>query len=140
MKSHLQYTVLIFFVFIFACVQHAEAQTSNKNNGVSCSTWECLETHKNGNAVVTGVLRKYTPEKKGKGAGHMFWDWELLLSDGNAVPVSSKNKKIRFSKFEGKEVELKGLIFYGIVIGSPDPKQQSATGYRLDPESITLKK
>ncbi len=118
-----------------------KAQIAVTDNSINCTTWDCLETNKNKEATITGVFRKYTPEKKGKGAGHMFWNWEILLLDGNAVPVSGNNKKISYKNFEGKKVSIKGLIFYGIIIGGSNPNEQSATGYRIDPVEISkLKK
>ena len=41
-------------------------------NYTTCSNFECLEKNKNKRIVVKGVLRTYTPNKTGKGAGHMF--------------------------------------------------------------------
>lgn len=113
-----------------------KSQEQQKDYSLTCTTWDCMETNKNKNATIKGTFRKYTPEKKGKGAGHMFWDWEILLSDGNAVPVSSGNTSIKYKKFEGKKVIIKGLIYYGIVIGSDNPNEQSATGYRIDAVEI----
>lgn len=113
-----------------------KAQSQKKDYSLTCNTWECLEKNSNKDASIKGVFRKYTPEKKGKGAGHMFWEWEILLSDGNAVPVSGSNKMIKYKNFEGKKVTIKGLIFYGIIIGSDNPNEQSATGYRIDAVEI----
>lgn len=121
-------------------VNSLKGQTSKKDYSITCTTWDCLETNKNKDATIKGVFRKYTPEKKGKGAGHMFWDWEVLLSDGNAVPVSSTNPKIKLRSYEGKKVSIKGLVFYGIVIGSDNPDEQSATGYRIDVAEISKEK
>ena len=121
-------------------LNHLNAQEQKIDYPTICTNWNCLETNKNKSVAIKGVFRKYTPEKKGKGAGHMFWDWEILLADGNAVPVSSTNKKIRYTSLEGKKVVIKGLIFYGIIIGSDNPNEQSATGYRIDPVEINKEK
>lgn len=106
----------------------------------NCSKWADLEKNKNKTVTTEGLFRKYTPEKKGKGAGHMFWDWEILMVDGTTVPVSTTNKKINYKEFEGKKVAIKGLVFYGVIIGSSNPNEQSATGYRIDPVEIIAPK
>jgi hypothetical protein len=101
-----------------------------------CSEWECIEANKNKQVTVKGVLRKYTPNKTGKGAGHMFWDWEVLLNDSHAIPAQAKSSDIDLSELENKRISASGIVFYGIVIGSDEPHAQNATGYRLDIDFI----
>ncbi|MCD6068826.1 MAG: hypothetical protein K0S33_3652 [Bacteroidetes bacterium] len=66
----------------------------------------------------------------------MFWDWEVLLSDSTAVPLSKINKNIDYKSFEGKKVLVSGNIFYGTIIGGKHEYEQSATGYRIDATEI----
>jgi uncharacterized protein YcfL len=109
-------------------------QVNRKSYSVNCSTWDCLEKNKNKDATIKGVFRKYTPNKTGKGANYMFWDWEIMLTDSFAVPVKSTLNEINYKYFDGKKVLIKGTIFYGIIIGSADG--QNATGFRIDPAEI----
>jgi len=125
---------LLIFGFIFTGQLLYAQQADTKSYSVNCSTWDCLEGNKNKGAIIKGVFRKYTPNKTGKGANHMFWDWELVLADSNAVPVESTYNEINYKYFEGKKVAIKGTIFYGIVIGSAEG--QNARGFRIDPIGI----
>lgn len=125
---------LLIFGFIFTSQLLYAQQADKKSYSVNCSTWDCLEENKNKGAIVKGVFQKYTPNKTGKGANHMFWDWELVLADSNSVPVESTYNEINYKYFEGKKVAIKGTIFYGIVIGSAEG--QNATGFRIDPIGI----
>ena len=128
------FLVLITFGLSFI-VQLINAQQVNTNSySVNCNTWDCLENNKNKEAVIKGVFRKYTPNKTGKGANYMFWDWEILLSDSFSVPVKSTYNEINYTYFEGKKVLIKGTIFYGVVIGSSE--EQCARGFRIDPVKI----
>ncbi len=125
----------LILVGLLFTIQIIKAQSVNTNvNCVHCSTWDCLEKNKNQKAIIKGVFQKYTPNKTGKGANHMFWDWEIMLEDGLTVPVKSTYGKINYQSFEGKKVAVKGTIFYGIIIGSADG--QNATGFRIDPTGI----
>jgi len=112
-------------------------QVNKKSYSVNCSTWDCLEKNKNKDAIINGVFRKYTPNKTGKGANYMFWDWEIMLTDSFTVPVSTYNE-INYKYFDGKKVLIKGAIFYGIIIGSADGHGQNATGFRIDPIEIKV--
>jgi hypothetical protein len=114
-------------------IPHAP-QATQKSDVVHCTTWDCLEKNKNKAAVIEGVFRKYTPNKTGKGAMQLFWDWEIVLKDSLAVPVKSTNTNINYDSFKGKKVLIEGTIFYGIIIGSVEG--QNATGFRIDPMEI----
>jgi hypothetical protein len=103
---------------------------------VTCGTWDCLVANKNKDAIVEGLLQKYTPTKAGKGANYMFWDWEIVLKDGGAVPLKKVSNGADYGHFENKNVKIKGKIFYGIVIGSKNEKAQNASGFRIDPEEV----
>ena len=105
----------------------------NKNLTI-CDSFDCLEKNKNKRAIIKGTLRTYTPNQNGKDAGHMFWDWKVLLSDEVAIPMICKDERIDLSAYKNKSLMIEGNIFYGIVIGSP--KGQYATGYRIDVDSI----
>jgi len=122
-------------ILLILAAQLLNAQQENiKIYSVNCNTWDCLVKNKNKDAMVEGVFRKYTPNKTGKGANHMFWEWEIMLSDSTAVPVKSTYNEINYKYFEGKNVLIKGNIFFGIIIGSAE--EQNATGFRIDPVKI----
>jgi hypothetical protein len=128
----------LFFIFIISNSSQLFAQSDSIKFTTKCNTWDCLEKNKNTYAEIIGIFRKFTPNQQGKGANIMYWDWELLLSDGYAVPVSNSNKKINYLSFNGKKICLKGLIYNGVVIKSSSPNGQQATGFRLDPFEISL--
>lgn len=108
----------------------------------TCRTIEDAEKLKNTDAVIFGRLQKFTPWEKGKGSGHMFWQWEIKLSDGTAIPVVSKNKSdgesIVFDEYESRNVVIYGRVFYGIIIGDSNPNHQSMTGFRIDADGIDI--
>ena len=148
MKKQLVLGILSFSLsFMVSCGQKLnekvtkEKETAIEQNQdeITCSNFACLEKNKNKDLFVEGLFRKYTPNETGKGANYMFWDWEVLLDDGNAVPVISKNDKLDLSYYEDKKVLIKGNAFYGIIIGGENPEEQSATGYRIDINSIQEK-
>lgn len=108
-----------------------------KTHYATCTTFKCIENHKNQSGQIVGQLRAYTPNKSGKGAGHMFWDYEILLSDSVAIPVIEKPRyHLDFKSFLGKTVKIKCTFYHGVVIGGDHPEAQAATGWRIDAESI----
>lgn len=127
--------LLLFFIFK---ANPFFTQNDTTKLYIKCNTWDCLEKNKNSYAEITGIFKKYSPNQQGKGANIMYWDWELLMSDGYAVPISTSNKKINYLNFNGKNVCLKGFIYNGIIIKSNSPNGQQATGFRLDPIEIIL--
>jgi hypothetical protein len=131
---YLNILLISLFFNIFMVSASKAQQTGEKSYTVKCKTWDCLEKNKNKYAIITGTFRKYTPNTTGKGANYMYWDWELLLTDGFAVPVKNGDAKMNYKSFEGKKVLVRGAIFYGIVIGNGE--EQSATGFRIDPVEI----
>lgn len=138
----LKYSLLILLTIgtIFTLSIVNAQQVVKKEYTINCKTWDCINENKNTDAIIEGVFRKYTPNKTGKGAGHMFWDWEIMLADSFAVPVNNSNVKIKYQSFEGKKVLIKGNIFYGIIIGTDDENTQNARGFRIDPAEIEEKK
>ena len=126
--------ILLVIALLFGIHISRGQQAQDKKYSLHCNTFDCLEKSKNKEAVIKGTFRKYTPNKKGKGANTMFWDWEILLGDSIAVPVKSTYDEINYKYFEGKKVLIKGVIFYGIIIG--DKEGQNATGFRIDPVGI----
>ncbi len=110
--------------------------TNQEQDHPVCNNFDCFEKNKNKQVIIEGVFRKYTPWKTGKGANYMYWDWEVLLTDGVAIPAISNNKALDLSLYENKNVSIDGAIFYGIIIGSSNPQEQSARGYRIDINSI----
>jgi hypothetical protein len=100
------------------------------------------EKLKNTDAVICGRLQKFTPWESGKGAGHMFWQFEIMLADGTAIPVVNMDKSdgesTPFDEYVNSNVLIHSRIFYGIIIGDSNPEHQSMTGYRIDAESIVM--
>lgn len=113
---------------------HISAPPTNQDP--ICESWECVEKYKNQHHKIKGVFQKYTPIKSGKGANYMYWNYEIVLNDKTAIPVSNGNQKIDYKKYLNKKVMIDGMIFYGIVIGSAEG--QNAKGYRIDPDNIRL--
>jgi len=143
---------LIVILFVFALGYSCEDSKAKNiklteieyvtDSGYTCTSYSCLQDKKNTNVTIEGVLRKYTPNKVGKGAGVKFWKWELLLDDSVAIPVVDVNKKLFLSFYENKEVTIYANLFYGIIIGGnskPDDMVQQAKGFRIDAISIKLK-
>lgn len=123
-------TLLIIAIALFGL------NTSSKHYA-TCTTFKCIESHKNQKGQVVGTLRAYTPNEKGKGAGHMFWDYEILLKDSVAIPViAAPRYKLDFKPFLGKQVKMACTFYYGVVIGGGHPEAQAATGWRIDAENI----
>lgn len=110
------FLILLTLGLIFTTPLLNAQQVNDKSYSVHCSIWDCLEKNKNSDAIIKGVFRKYTPNKTGKGANYMFWDWEVLLTDGYAVPVKSTNNEINYKYFEDKNVLIRGTIFYGLYL------------------------
>jgi hypothetical protein len=128
-------------ILAYACSTGSTQNTIPANpDQPYCTEWKCIESNANKKATVEGLFRKYTPEKAGKGAGHMFWDWEIMLADSTAIPVIAKNRSLDLAAFENRKVVVDALVFEGIIIGTDDPPYaQSARGFRLDVETIKNK-
>lgn len=127
---------IIFFILLAVF-----GPTLSPKHYATCTTFQCVENHKNQEGQIQGILRAYTPNESGKGAGHMFWDYEILLSDSIAIPVVSKpDFQLDFKEFLGKKVMMKCTFYYGVVIGGTNPEAQAATGWRIDAESIVILK
>ncbi len=124
------------------CTVTAEQRSVNNMPGDTCRTMDDAEKNMNKDAVISGRLQKFTPWQSGKGAGHMFWQWEIKLADGTAIPVVNKNKSdgesIVFDEYESRNVVIYGRVFYGIIIGDSNPEHQSMTGFRIDAEGIDI--
>ncbi|WP_152538638.1 hypothetical protein [Aquimarina macrocephali] len=126
--------LLIMVITISYGQEGKDGKVLKDQNYTTCTNFKCLEKNKNKRIIVKGILRTYTPNKTGKGAGHMFWDWEILLDDEIAIPVMSKDQRLDLSIYNKKNILIDGNVFYGIIIGSPDG--QNATGYRIDINTI----
>ncbi len=135
MKTH--FLILLSLGFLFTMLLFGCRRIKENSLSVNCSTWDCIEKNKNKVAIVEGVFQKYSPWKTGKGAGHPFWEWEIVLSDSLAIPVDNTYMGIDYEKYVGKKVIIKGTIFYGIIIGCEEG--QNATGFRIDPLIIEVK-
>jgi len=134
-------SLVIFLILVFSIyTQSAELRSIDNEYKDTCRSWADAERLKNSDAVIIGRLQKFTPWEKGKGAGHMFWQYEIKLSDSTAIPVVSKDKSdgesIVFEEYLNGEVVICGRIFFGIIIGDSDPNHQSMTGYRIDADGI----
>lgn len=132
-------TVLLFFVSFSQCSQKKQ-QTGLQDIRDTVRTMTDAEANKNKKTVIYGKLQKYTPWTQGKGANHMFWDWEIKLEGGGKIPVVSADKSdgesIIFAEYENENVIIFGTVYYGIVIGNPDG--QNASGYRIDADGIMV--
>lgn len=123
-------TLLISLLLLFSFA-------GEKGKDPVCQTFKCLEKHKNESGYVEGILQVYTPNKTGKGAGHMFWDYEIVLKDSTSIPVIEKPRHhLDFKAFLGKKVKMKCTFYYGVVIGGGHPNAQAASGWRIDAENI----
>ena len=58
--------VTLFLLFSFGLIPE------NPLHYATCTTFKCIDAHKNQKGQVQGLLRAYTPNTSGKGAGHMF--------------------------------------------------------------------
>jgi hypothetical protein len=132
-------SVMILFTI---CAHSAERWSVDNVFRDTCRSWADAERLKNTDALIIGRLQKFTPWLSGKGSGHMFWQWEIKLADGTAIPVINKNKSdgesIVFDEYESRNVIIHGRVFFGIIIGDSDPSHQSMTGYRIDADGIDL--
>lgn len=125
---------VLFFSF---CRERSNLSTYKMNDDLpAVRSWNDAEAHKNRKAHVYGRLQAYTPNKVGKGAGYMFWDYEILLGDSNAIPAIPKSQSVNLKRFLNRNVVIVGNVFYGVIIGSENPDEQSATGYRIDADEI----
>ncbi len=116
--------------------KHFEAYSQVGSDTIT--TNEGIESHKNTQAYIKGKFQKFTPWTSGKGANHMFWDWEIVLPGGGSYPVITNNTVIDLSNYENQNVLIYGNVFYGIIIGDSNPDHQSMRGYRIDAEEISF--
>ncbi len=136
-------SLLISLMLVFtSCTNSAPKQERKTVYNDTCRSMNDAEKLKNKEAVIFGRLQKFSPWLSGKGSGHMFWQWEIKLADGTAIPVVSKNKSdgesIVFDEYESRNVMIYGTVFYGIIIGDSDPHHQSMTGFRIDADGIDI--
>jgi hypothetical protein len=135
-------TLFISFILMFAtCSKQADKELINRVILDTCRTVTDIQVNKDKDVVIIGRLQKFTPWEKGKGAGHMFWDWEIAFPLGGAYPLIAKTQMgapINFAEFENKNVIVHGTVFFGIIIGDSNPEHQSATGYRIDADRIEI--
>lgn len=136
----------ILFCLIFISAQDprvkADSESSSSYSRDTCRTWNDAERLKNTPVIIIGRLQKFTPWEKGKGAGHMFWQYEIRLDDSTAIPVVNKDKSdgesIPFDEYLNSDVIIYGRVYYGIIIGDSDPGHQSMTGFRIDADGIEM--
>lgn len=125
-------------IICFICVISASFLACRQNYVAICSDYTCLENNKNKPAVINGVLQEYSPDSRVNGKLIKFWKYEILLNDSVAIPIKDSNEN--YDKYLGKEVSIKGLIYYGIVAGEDDGKSSNATGFRIEIDKIEGKK
>ena len=101
-----------------------------------------IVSHKNQNAYIKGRVQMFRPRETGKGANHMFWQWEIMLPDSSSFPLVSMDKSdgesVNFEEYENQTVYVYALVYYGIIIGDSNPEHQSMTGYRIDATGVDL--
>ncbi|HWA05175.1 MAG TPA: hypothetical protein VG961_01410 [Ignavibacteria bacterium] len=136
-------SLFISLVLLFtAGTESAGLRSVNITPRDTCRTIEDADRLKNSEAVIIGRLQKFTPWESGKGAGHMFWQWEILFPGGGRIPVVNKNKSdgesIVFDEYESRNVIIYGTVYHGIVIGDSNPEHQSMTGFRIDADGIDI--
>lgn len=127
--------IAILAILLF--LQALNSMAQNESQRPVCRTWNDIENSENKEATVIGRLQHYTPSEKGKGAGYMFWDWEIQLADSTSIPIKAGFPDATLNLLNNKTVMAAGLVFFGIVIGSDAPDEQHAIGYRLDLENIS---
>lgn len=125
-------------IICFICVISASLLACRQNYEVICSNYTCLENNKNKPSVINGVLQEYSRDSRVNGKLFKFWKYEILLSDSVAIPIKDSNEN--YDMYLGKEVSIKGLIYYGIVAGEDDGKSSNATGFRIEIDNIDVKK
>jgi hypothetical protein len=132
--------VLLYNACLFSHIKNYEFHTKfieKQTNTDTLKTAEQITATKNTEAFILGKIQKFTPWTKGKGANHMFWNWELVVNDNEAFPLIAKDSLLlKLAKFENKNVLVSGRVFYGIIIGSE--LGQNMTGYRIDAEYVSL--
>lgn len=137
-------TAILTFFMLFSFNSGEKGSVSEnlsfENYGDTVRTITEAEANKNKNAIIIGKLQKFTPWTSGKGANHMFWNWEIVFEGGGAIPIASKDKSdgesINFADYENQNVVIFGRVFFGTVIGDSNPDHQSASGYRIDADGI----
>lgn len=134
--------ILFSLIFFSAYDTRVEANSEciSIYNSDTCRSYSDAERLKNTPAIIIGRLQKFTPWEKGKGAGHMFWQYEIKLDDSTAIPVVNKDKSdgesIPFDEYLNSDVIIYGTVYYGIIIGDSNPEHQSMTGFRIDADGI----
>ena len=115
---------------------------SRQKNSDTLSSIGKIDEFKNKDAFIIGKLQKFTPWTEGKGANHMFWDWEVSFRGGGAIPLIEKKKaggdKINFAEYENRNVIIYGTVFFGTIIGDDNEGHQSASGWRIDAIGISF--
>lgn len=134
-------TAIISFLLLFGSPTNSfekQVHTVITQGSNTITTSAGIELNKSNNAWLKGHFQKFTPWKEGKGANHMFWNWEIVLSDNSRYPVVPVNSDMSFRDFEDKDVLVYGKVFHGIIIGDSNPEHQSMTGYRIDAYSVVI--
>jgi len=143
-------SIFIILLFFTSCFSKSEKQTQSENRRQSelqkqgteqnadmdtCRTYTDLESHQNQDAYIEGKIIEYVPPHDSSKLGdEKIWNWEILLSDNYTYPLISKDPDLNVDKFIGKNVVVKGKVFYGIIFGSENTANMR--GYRIDAAEI----
>ena len=76
LKNKFQYTILFTGFLIAFSITCNSTQTYPL-----CKTFEDIEKNKGKTCIIDCTFREFQPWKSGKGKGHKFWDWEIVLED-----------------------------------------------------------
>lgn len=124
-------------LFIFSSLFIASSACAQENLD-TCRSYLDLEAHQNQNAFVEGKIIEYVPPRDSSKLGdEKIWDWELVLPDKYSYPLIAKDAPLDVNSFIGKNVIVKGKVFYGIIFGRENTANMQ--GYRIDAEEIYLK-
>jgi hypothetical protein len=145
-------SAFILLVFFVSCFSKSEKQIVSENRKQSqlqkqgnentamdtCRSYKELESHQNQDAFIEGKLIEYVPPHDNSKLGdEKIWDWEIVLPDKNTYPLVFKDPTLDISSFTGKNVIVKGKVFYGIIFG--EENTANMRGYRIDAMEINLK-
>ena len=102
----------LFLVVLFAsCNNNISSNASNEEESdrpIITSLENLDPALQNENVILEGVLKQYDPTTAGKGGGSQYFDFEILLDDGNTIPITNKISVEK--KYVNKDVRLHCLL------------------------------
>lgn len=145
--------IIILLVFFVSCFSKSDKQTlseskkqtqiqnqGNEQKGAmdTCRSYKDLESHQNQDAFIEGKIIEYVPPYDNSKLGdEKIWDWEIVLPDKYTYPLISRDPTLDVNSFIGKQVIVKGKVFYGIIFGEENTANMRGT--RIDAIEIYLK-